>query len=235
MILKNRLFSYLFSISLILFLFLSGIDFCCFNRSFYNYQHERITINGQRISEYIGTDDEGLAELTDFLLSYLENRVDSLDMKMELHGTTREVFNQKEKTHMVDVKNLYLTAMSIRNISLVLSLASLIYLLIKEKTKSFSSLFYSFKKTLMAYGIVIVAIATAVIADFDSFWTTFHHFFFAGNDLWLLSLKTDVLIMIVPPEFFNNLLYFIIITINDFLLVAYLLLSTLDRKVANRD
>ena len=111
MILKNRLFSYLFSISLILFLFLSGIDFCCFNRSFYNYQHERITINGQRISEYIGTDDEGLAELTDFLLSYLENRVDSLDMKMELHGTTREVFNQKEKTHMVDVKNLYLTAM----------------------------------------------------------------------------------------------------------------------------
>lgn len=232
---KNRLFSYLFSISLILFLFLSGIDFCCFNRSFYNYQHERITINGQRISEYIGTDDEGLAELTDFLLSYLENRVDSLDMKMELHGTTREVFNQKEKTHMVDVKNLYLTAMSIRNISLVLSLASLIYLLIKEKAKSFSSLFYSFKKTLMAYGIVIVAIATAVIADFDSFWTTFHHIFFAGNDLWLLSLKTDVLIMIVPPEFFNNLLYFIIITIIVFLLVAYLLLSILDRKVANRD
>ena len=77
---------------------------------------------------------------------------------------------------------------------------------------SFSELFTVYKKVLIYVAVFIAAVRIWIIIDFDSFWTFFHHIFFAGNDLWLLDLRKDVLIMIVPPEFFNHLVIMIVLS-----------------------
>ena len=82
--------------------------------------------------------------------------------------------------------------------------------------------------------VFLAVVGSWILIDFDSFWTFFHHIFFAGNDLWLLDLRKDVLIMIVPPDFFNHLVITIVITFIILLVIAYIILSYLSRKGEER-
>ena len=50
---------------------------------------------------------EDLDRATVMLLDYLNDRRDDLDMQAEEFGVMAETFDEREKTHMIDVKNLY--------------------------------------------------------------------------------------------------------------------------------
>ena len=214
---------------LILFTFLFTINFWCFNISFYNKQHNKIKLYDQSISEYIGIDDKQLEDLIIFVLDYLNDKNDSLDLEMNIKGEDREVFTQDEKDHMVDVKKLNLNARYVMIISFVLVLLISIYLI--KKHISINYIFITYKKGLLYFLLFFSLLAFWILIDFDSFWTFFHKIFFAGNELWLLNLKKDILIMIVPPEFFNNLVIRILITFLGLLFIIFIsLYLTNNRK-----
>lgn len=181
------------------------------------------------INGYIGITNDELDDITNLVLDYLKDNKETLDYKLNIKGNNREVFNDTEKYHMVDVKNLYLNAMNVRNILFIISIICLILIIYFDKKKAFKYLYQSFRNVLFFILIIVSALALMIIIDFNSFWNTFHHIFFS-NDLWLLDLRTDVLIMIVPPDFFNALCIRIVIyTIISFL-VLYLLFLFLKRK-----
>lgn len=209
---KNKAVSYVFSISLIIVLFLSVIDLCCFDRAFYQREHRKLTLYDTPLAEYIGTDDEGLDHMTDVLLDYLKDKDRTLDLQMEIKGQMREIFTDDEKAHMVDVRELYLTAVMVRNVLLFVSVMSFAYLLWQEREKTFCYISGAYNRTLGITAIVLAALGVAIVSNFDAFWTSFHHVFFR-NDLWLLDLAKDILIMIVPPQFFNDLVIRIFITV----------------------
>jgi len=79
---------------------------------------------------------------------------------------------------------------------------------------------------------VIGVLGIWILIDFDSFWTSFHHVFFPSNDLWLLDLRKDILIMIVPPEFFNHLVVTIVVTFIAIIAVSYFGLYSLYKRGA---
>ena len=91
-------------------------------------------------------------------------------------------------------------------------------------------LFHAYKKVLGYVLLVIGALVVWIVIDFDSFWTMFHHLFFPGNDLWLLDLRKDILIMIVPPEFFNHLVLMIVSTFLFIIISSYLLLKKISER-----
>ena len=99
---------------------------------------------------------------------------------------------------------------------------SLGYLIIKKYP--IIDLFATYKKVLLIILTVFLLLGAWVFIDFDSFWTMFHHVFFPGNDLWILDLRKDILIMIVPPEFFFHLVSRIFFTFIGSILLAYVLL-----------
>lgn len=181
------------------------IDGYCFDRNFYVREY------AQNKTTYVtGMSQEDLMDTTDVLLSYLRDKRDDLSVQHEVNGKMREVFNEREKAHMVDVKALYLNA---RAICYTLMAASLIFaaialFVLKEKQ--------SFLKGYMLSNLVIIIIFAGLgiyaAADFYSFWTNFHHIFFT-NDLWLLDMNTDILIMMVPEQFFFDLVMKIAITV----------------------
>ena len=76
---------------------------------------------------------------------------------------------------------------------------------------------------------ILLALGIAIYTNFDAFWTTFHHIFFR-NDLWLLNLRTDILIMIVPPDFFNHLCIRIFFIYMACILFFFILFSVLAKK-----
>lgn len=188
---------------------------------------------GKHINEHIGITNDQLKDLTSFTLDYLNHSDSSLDLKMKIKGEVREVFNEEEKLHMIDVRALNLTANYILVASIIILLICVLYFLFKRI--EITNLFYEFKKILKYFSLGFLLIGMWILMDFDSFWTFFHRIFFAGNDLWLLDLRKDILIMIVPPEFFNHLVIRICLTFVISLIVVYYLIKYICRKKIRND
>lgn len=218
-----KLFAFLFIIgSLIL-----SIHFWSFNESFYRSEHSKLTLYGKSIAEHIGISESDLDKLTHFTLSYLNDPKASLDIQMSVNGQMREIFTDDEKLHMIDVRNLNLAANYIGIFCLFTTVFAIVHAV---KKKQLSLLFDSYKKVLIYAAAVLAVLGVWILIDFDSFWTMFHHVFFPSNDLWLLDLRKDILIMIVPPEFFNHLVITIVVTFIVLLAAAYFILRAVSRK-----
>ncbi len=201
---------------------LTVIDVCCFDRNFYKNEYRKI---GN--AEYIGVSDEDLDRMTDVLLDYLKDRDLTLDIEAKVKGKERQIFNQRERDHMVDVRNLYLGAMTVRKVSFVLFTVLLIYTLYKKST--IGEYLKAYKVAMSVWGLLFVTIGIACIIDFDGFWYFFHTIFFT-NDLWLLDMNTDILLMMVPGQFFFDLVMRIVIFAILSLVIVFAILYFLNRK-----
>ena len=62
---------------------------------------------------------------TNTLLDYMQDKRDDIIVVEKVNGNEREIFDERETLHMVDVKNLYLNAMKTRTILLVGSITIL--------------------------------------------------------------------------------------------------------------
>ena len=113
---KYKYLVYLFSFLMLIFIFISAIEMACFDMKFYDSQHQKLTLYNQKINEYIGISEKELSDVTKHLLDYIQDNEDTLDYQLNIKGVDREVFNDKEKAHMVDVKNLYLNVNTIKSI-----------------------------------------------------------------------------------------------------------------------
>lgn len=185
----------------IIALLITAIDFNSFNLSYYEKMYQKLNV-----AERIEMSEKDLMTATNCLLDYLKDKRNDLVVFGEINNVDREVFNQREKEHMVDVKALYLKAMMFRNVIFILTFC-LLLLAIKKKLE----LFKPYLISLLILSVVFCGLSIFVFLDFDAFWTQFHLLFF-NNDLWLLDPSTDILINMVPLEFFYGLVLNIIIS-----------------------
>lgn len=230
---NSNILSYIISISFTICALLSTVHFCCFDKNFYNKEHDLLKIYNVPINEHIGISKDELRELTSFTLDYLNDKFDSLDLKMNIKGENREVFTNDEKAHMVDVKKLNLTVTNIAILSFFVFVIALVTYLIKKN--SFFDLFVCYRKTLLIFLVLFSFIGIWILIDFDGFWTYFHHVFFSGNELWLLDLRSDILIMIVPPEFFYHLVTKIVIIFIAVIVMFGVILYYLNKRASLDD
>ena len=143
---------------------------------------------------------EDLEDVTDKLLGYLKDEENNLNIKKSVDGELEEVFGEREKLHMVDVKYLFRKGTSIRNVSLILVLSSFIALILKDRKSIANALILS---SAMSFGLITI-LSLLMYINFNKYFTYFHEIFFT-NDLWLLNPKTDVLIQMLPLEFFYSI------------------------------
>ena len=189
------------SVALIAVLILTSVDLNCFSRPFYADQYRQLNT-----AQTIGMSEKDLDLTTDVLLDYTQGKRGNLDVQAVINGQVQEVFNQREKDHMVDVQALYLNAMSVRNLAAAIVIVGLGLLVMKKDKALRRQTAKMFLKTSAVLMGLAGALAFYAFLDFNEFWTMFHHIFFR-NDLWLLDPNTDVLIMMVPETFFFNLVF----------------------------
>lgn len=193
---------YMLAVTLFVFvLLITSVEILSFRMSFYEKMFDRL-----EVAQTIGITDEELMGATQVLLDYTRGRTNSLDFEVMIKGQPEQMFNQRERDHMVDVQVLMKTVLAFRNIStlfvaimLVVSLGMGDYLDFLLNKEILGKVLFGFVFAMSALGIFI-------LADFDSFWLLFHRILFR-NDLWLLNPATDRLIMMVPLEFFMALVY----------------------------
>ncbi|MGI5885510.1 MAG: TIGR01906 family membrane protein [Candidatus Spyradocola sp.] len=184
---------------LLLSMALLGVFICTTSRSFYAYEYEKY---GQ--AETIGISDEGLMRVTNALLDYLWGTRDTLDMQAEIGGQLREVFTQREKDHMVDVRNLVMLARTVMVAAFVAgaSLFVLAYFLGKKQKGGVRAAGIGYLAGAGSLVLGTAAIVFLAMQDFTGVFIRFHEIFFT-NDLWLLNAD-DMLIQIVPEPFFAD-------------------------------
>mgnify|MGYP001774732369 CR=1 FL=1 len=198
---------------MITFAFLSSVNYWSFNKSFYKNEYKKLNV-----TEYIGISEDDLNKATDVLLGYIKGENKTLDIECRINGITRQVFNNKEKTHMQDVKNLYDGAIVVRNVSFVIFVLSFIYI---GRSKE---LFIGYKYSLSLVGLIIAFLLLFCLMDFEGFWLAFHHLFFPFNDLYILDPRYDILVMMVPEGFFFDLCVLIVASTSVMLVGLYFVL-----------
>jgi integral membrane protein (TIGR01906 family) len=201
-----RILTALGSIPLILGLLIASIEMFAVNTAFFQSEYNKLDTAGS-----IGISQEDLTKVTEKLIGYTIDAEDNLDMQAEIQGQMQEVFGEREKAHMVDVKALYLGARNVRTVSLILALLLIAAAFIVGRRAAVRVLCKSFLWVSAGFVVFVGAIAVWAAVDFTNFWISFHHVFFAGNDLWLLDPRTDVLIQMVPEQFFSDLVTRIIV------------------------
>ncbi len=211
---------------MIIFSFVFVIDITCFNRAFYAYEYPK-----NDVALTIGISDDDLNKATDVLLGYITGEYDSLDVKVTIDDKELMMFNEREIAHMVDVRDLYNTVSMVRFIALIIFIICMAYLLIIKAKDIFSAFYLAYKRVIVVITAVIAGLSVFAIADFDTFWRSFHHVFFA-NDLWLLDPNVDRLIMMVPGQFFFDLVLLIIIVFIVLSIITYFLLRYLAKREA---
>lgn len=169
------------------------------NLNFYKKQYQNLNLNSElKISE------EDYLNATKDLLMYTNGKRADISVKATIDGEYRSVFNEREITHMHDVKDLYsgLKKATVFFLATMFVLMLVMYLL--DKKYSYSIFLASYRKAVLILGVFILIIMITIFTDFSKFWTMFHQLFFK-NDLWLLDPNTDFMILMFPEPLFYAL------------------------------
>lgn len=151
----------------------------------------------------IGVSYDGLIDITRGVLDYLNDARPDLDMQMEMHGQTAEVFTQREKDHMVDVRALIELGRAALLVCAVAGFGLLaLAIVLAAKSRTGRRMCVGYLIGAGCFLIVMAAIAACFFVNFTEAFYTFHRIFFR-NDLWMLP-SDAVLIKMVPEQFFSD-------------------------------
>ena len=185
---------------------LASVFFNAYDRNFYVREYDKYAL-----ASYTGLNRNDYQQGMDTLLDYLQDKQDDIEVNVEMFGSNQSLFNQREIDHMVDVKVLANNAFHVMIICGGITMGIVIILWLNHKLylRSYKSCFIGFHLVLIG---LLIGLAMMIVGDFNAFWTTFHHIFFPGNDLWLLDPATDAMIRMLPSELFMDLVIRILVT-----------------------
>lgn len=217
------------AVSTMAFLVLGSVFLNVNNENFFAAQYVK---NGTDAAT--GMSFERLEDTTKMLLDYLNDDRDDLNMQAEKHGHMSRVFDQREITHMVDVKNLYAGAQMAMYIFGGVALAVFAFLFWRQDRRDFAkgqNTGFNFARILFV--IICLSLGFIFTVGFDVFWTNFHKVFFT-NDLWILDPAVSTMINMFPLEFFLALCSKILCVFICFFCLALSLSKFIFKKYAKQ-
>lgn len=176
-------------------LLFSVVQVVVYNDAYFEWHYKNHDIEVET-----GMSIDNLMIVTDKMMDYLIDKRETLDMEAEINGVNEEVFGDREKAHMVDVKDLFLQGKEFRDISSLILLIIIIYFMASRK-KLLRDWLAQLKLFFVTSFLIVGIVGIMFASNFNKYFTIFHEIFF-DNDLWLLDPRTDILINMVPEIFF---------------------------------
>lgn len=201
----NKLLKILFVISLLLLIITLNFKLLIFNFNLYQKEFSKFNI-------YEKIPDAEKNALN--LINYINNK-ESLNT----------FFNEKERLHLLDVKNLYQKLNLIFYLILIIVLIFLIYFVY---TKNYKIIYESF---LVSSLILIIIFVSLSLIDFSYLFEKFHILVF-NNNLWQLNPNEDNLINLFPEQIQYDITkkIFINVLISAFILLILSLIMRFKSK-----
>ncbi|WP_427340581.1 TIGR01906 family membrane protein [Caloranaerobacter sp. DY30410] len=213
----TKLFAIICIVCLPITMLLLNLEIATFDINFFKYKYEEYNI-----ANVTGISEDNLMLITEKLLDYLKGKRENIIIFTEVGGKIEQVFEERELLHLKDVRELFRKGYVTRNLTLLLSVISLMYIFYNDKNRLKKILIIISLMQLILMGSLYILI----YSDFYKYFTYFHKLLFS-NDLWLLNPETDILIQMYPLEFFSSITYRIfvlfLLEILGLLLIALLL------------
>ena len=165
---------------------------------FYQKEYEKY-----QVTESLYMDMEDVMEVTSYMMDYLIGKEEVLSIETEVEGRTQDFFNEQDRLHMEDVKNLFLGGLKLRTVMLLLA-AVLVLFLILTKADLKKMLTGAYFAALGVFAVLIAGLLVSFAVDFTASFTVFHEIFFT-NDLWMFDPAEDYMIRMLPEGFFYDM------------------------------
>lgn len=165
---------------------------------FYQKEYEKY-----QVTESLYMDMEDVMEVTSYMMDYLIGKEEVLSIETEVEGRTQDFFNEQDRLHMEDVKNLFLGGLKLRTVMLLLA-AVLVLFLIFTKADLKKMLTGAYFAALGVFAVLIAGLLVSFAVDFTASFTVFHEIFFT-NDLWMFDPAEDYMIRMLPEGFFYDM------------------------------
>ncbi|MBE5940222.1 MAG: TIGR01906 family membrane protein [Lachnospiraceae bacterium] len=191
--------AFVFAISLIPVVMITAVEIAVYaDYGYFEKEYIKYDVNAE--GSIVDMEMDELMEVTKEMMSYLRGNRKDLVVYAIIDGEETEFFNDIEKFHMNDVRNLFVAALYIRRICLffMLSTASVLFMLNAGVLKTLSKMVIW---VMGIFDITFVTLIGLISLNFNRAFTIFHEILFT-NDMWLLDPDTDRLINIVPEGFF---------------------------------
>lgn len=202
--------------SLIIAILLSSFQIAIYGDSDYRF-YEKEYVKYQ-VTEDLHMTLEDVMDVTEYMMDYLIGRKTELSIETTIDGRVQDFFNEQDRLHMADVKNLFLGGLRLRTFLMITAVILLLILaLLKADLKSLLFKAYSISVGIFAALLVILGIAFTI--DFTKCFMIFHEMFFT-NDLWMFDPATDYMIRMLPEGFFSDMVLRIVAVFIAFLLLG---------------
>ncbi len=185
------------------------------------YKAYRSDYEKYNVDEALGMEMDDIMEVTTYMMDYLIGREDELSIETYVDGEEQDFFNDQDRFHMGEVRDLFLGGLVLRWVLLGLA-AVLILIMVIAKMDIKHTIPKAYDRTLIGFGAALVVIGAACAIDFDGVFTIFHKIFF-DNDLWLFDYNTDYMIRMLPEGFFLDIAIRIALVFVGLLLVLWII------------
>jgi integral membrane protein (TIGR01906 family) len=176
---------------------LAGLFICATNAGMYVWAMERAGVY-----ETAGVDGETLTAVAGDVARYIGARVPAdFDRVIVMDGLERPALNERELTHMKDVRQLLKLA---GNVAGWFCAACAIAVVITARMKARRAAGLGMMAGAGVMLICALAVLIAIRVSFYNFFVALHERLFA-NDLWYMNPETDLLIRMMPDDFYISM------------------------------
>ena len=165
---------------------------------FYKKEYEKY-----RVTDDLNMKLDNVMAVTEHMMAYLIGKEEKLSIVTDVDGEHQDFFNEQDRLHLADVRNLFLGGLKLRNYAVIL--ATILMIVLMAKKADFRRLVpQGYLQALFVYLILAAILGVAMSIDFTSCFTLFHKLFFTNN-LWIFDPETDYMIRMLPEGFFSDM------------------------------
>lgn len=187
--------------------FITSFEAVCYWTPGY-YQKEFEKYNVLSSMEYWTGDYMEMDNLTEVMhqtMKYLRGNRQNLIVETDINGTTQEFYNDSEKSHMADVRDLFVLNIFWRSVAGLTFLAIAGFLIFMLHGRGALYFLGSGYIAACSFALVlVVVIGIAAVIDFTKVFTIFHEIFFAKQGNWLFDPRESRMINMLPEGFFSD-------------------------------
>lgn len=189
------------SIILILVLVFTAIGLVINDETFINNEFTKLNI-----SQQMGISNSDLVRAMDRLVSYMEGDADDINLEVTVNNEEVQMFDYpQEAEHMSDVRQIYMTIASYRDIGVLVMLILFLFAAVVHFRMAPQYLAQGYLSGAFVMLLIFGFLGTWASLDFSNFWTFFHEALF-WNDLWLFDGTQSRMINMLPEDVFADII-----------------------------
>jgi integral membrane protein (TIGR01906 family) len=189
------------SILLILILVFTSIGIVVNDDTFINNEFTKLAISSK-----MGISNTDLVTSFNRLVDYMEGNADDINVEVTVNEEKTQMFdNEQEVTHMADVRQIYTTIASYRDVGVLVMLILFLFAAVIHFRKAPQYLAQGYLSGSFVFLLIFGFVGTWAALDFSNFWAFFHEMLF-WNDLWLFDGTQSRMINMLPEQIFADII-----------------------------